>query len=198
MLEAWSYRLSISLCYLTTDSVGLALLVVLDTLTPDERLAFVLHDLFGLPFGEIGPLLGRTPAAAKQLASRERRRVRGAEIPAAPDLARQREAVDAFFAAAREGDFDALVALLHPGIVLRIDAGTQRAGASMLIRGPAAVASQAVTGIRQLPGGMAAGLRPVLVNGSAGVVVTRDGLPFAVMSFTIAGGTIAGIDGESP
>jgi RNA polymerase sigma-70 factor (ECF subfamily) len=176
------------------DSVGLALLVVLDTLTPDERLAFVLHDLFGLPFGEIGPLLGRTPAAAKQLASRARRRVRGAEIPAAPDLARQREAVDAFFAAAREGDLDALVALLHPGIVLRIDAGTQRAGASMLVRGPAAVARQAVTGIRQLLGGTAAGLRPVLVNGSAGVVVTRDGLPFAVMCFTIADGTIAGID----
>lgn len=176
------------------DSVSLALLVVLDTLTPDERLAFVLHDLFGQPFGEIGPLLSRTPAATKQLASRARRRVRRAEIPAAPDLARQREAVDAFFAAAREGDLDALVAVLHPGIVLRIDAGAQHAGTSTLVRGPAAVARQAVTGIRQLLGGPATALQPVLANGLAGVVVIRDGVPFAVMSFTIANGTIAGID----
>ena len=175
------------------DSVGLALLVVLDTLTPDERLAFVLHDLFGLPFGEIGPLLGRSPAAAKQMASRARGRVRDAEIPAASDVGRQREVVDAFFAAARGGNFDALVAVLHPGIVLRIDAGAQNAGASMLIRGPGAVARQAVTGIRQLLGGPAE-LRPVLVNGSAGVVVIRDGLPFAVMSFTTADGLITEID----
>jgi RNA polymerase sigma factor (sigma-70 family) len=176
------------------DSVGLALLVVLDTLTPDERLVFVLHDLFDLPFGEIGPLVGRTPAAAKQLASRARRRVRDAGIPAAPDLARQREVVDAFFAAARQGDFHALVAVLHPDVLLRIDAGTQHAGASMLVRGPAAVARQAAKGIRQMLSGPAAGLRPVLVNGSAGAVVTMDGRPFAVMSFTIADGTIAGID----
>jgi RNA polymerase sigma-70 factor, ECF subfamily len=179
---------------LLADSVGLALLVVLDTLTPDERLAFVLHDLFDLPFAEIGPLVGRTPAAAKQLASRARRRVRGAEIPAAPDLPRQREVVDAFFAAARQGDFHALVAVLHPGVLLRIDAGAQRTGASMLVRGPAAVAGQAVRGIRQMLGGPAAGLRPVLVNGSAGALVTVDGQPFAVMSFTIVGGKIAGID----
>jgi RNA polymerase sigma-70 factor (ECF subfamily) len=179
---------------LLADSVGLALLVVLDTLTPDERLVFVLHDLFDLPFGEIGPLAGRTPAAAKQLASRARRRVQGAEIPAAPDLARQREVVDAFFAAARRGDFDALVAVLHPDVLLRIDAGARDAGASMLIRGPAAVARQAVKGIRQMLGGPAAGLRPVLVNGSAGVVVTMDGQPFAVMSFTITDGKIAGMD----
>jgi RNA polymerase sigma-70 factor (ECF subfamily) len=179
---------------LLADSVGLALLVVLDTLTPDERLVFVLHDLFDVPFGEIGPLVGRTPAAAKQLASRARRRVQGAEIPAAPDPARQREVVDAFFAAARQGDFDALLAVLHPDVLLRIDAGAQHAEASMLVRGPAAVARQAVRGIRQMLSGPAAGLRPVLVNGSAGVVVTVDGRPFAVMSFTIAGGTIAGID----
>ena len=175
------------------DSVGLALLVVLDTLTPDERLAFVLHDLFGLPFGEIGPLLGRSPAAAKQLASRARGRVRDAEIPAASDVGRQREVVDAFFAAARGGNFDALVAVLHPGIVLRIDAGAQRAGASMLIRGPGAVARQAASGIRQLLGGPAE-VRPVLVNGSAGVIVIRDGLPFAVMGFTTADGLITEID----
>jgi RNA polymerase sigma factor (sigma-70 family) len=179
---------------LLADSVGLALLVVLDTLTPDERLVFVLHDLFDLPFGEVGPMVGRTPAAAKQLASRARRRVQGAEIPAAADLARQREIVDAFFAAARRGDFDALVAVLHPEALLRVDAGAHAAGASMLVRGPAAVARQAVRGIRQMLSGPAAGLRPVLVNGSAGAVVTVDGLPFAVMSFTIADGKIAGID----
>ena len=179
---------------LLADSVGLALLVVLDTLTPDERLVFVLHDLFDVPFGQIGLLVDRSPAAAKQLASRARRRVRGAGIPAAPDPARQREVVDAFFAAARRGDFDALVAVLHPGVLLRIDAGTQHPEASMLIRGPAAVARQAARGIRQMLRGPAAGLRPVLVNGSAGVVVTVDGQPFAVMSFTVADGKIAGID----
>jgi RNA polymerase sigma factor (sigma-70 family) len=130
------------------DSVGLALLVVLDTLTPDERLAFVLHDMFELPFKEISPLVGRTPAAAKQLASRARRRVKGAEIPADPDLARQREVVDAFFAAARRGDFDALVAVLHPDVLLRVDGGEQAPEASMLIRGSTAVARQAAMGIR--------------------------------------------------
>ena len=155
---------------------------------------FVLHDLFDLPFGEIGPLVGRTPAAAKQLASRARRRVQGAEIPAAADPARQRQLVDAFFAAARRGDFDALVAVLHSEALLRIDAGAHAGGASMLVRGPAAVARQAVRGIRQMLSGPAAGLRPVLVNGSAGVVVTVDGLPFAVMSFAIADGKIAEID----
>jgi RNA polymerase sigma-70 factor (ECF subfamily) len=179
---------------LLADSVGLALLVVLDTLTPDERLVFVLHDLFDLPFAEIGPLLGRTPAAAKQLASRARRRVRGAGIPADPDPARQREVVDAFFAAARQGDFDALVTLLQPDVLLRIDAGARDAGASILARGPAAVARQAASGIRQMLTGPAAGLRPVLVNGSAGAVVTTAGRPFAVISFTITDGKIAGID----
>src|SRR5947207_10408790 len=127
------------------DSVGLALLVVLDTLTPAERLAFVLHDMFDLPFEEIAPMVGRPPAAARQLASRARRRVKGAEVPAPdPDLARQREVVDAFFAAAREGEFDALVALLHPDAVLRSDFGARRPPAPVEVRGAAAVAGQAL------------------------------------------------------
>src|SRR5229473_1617660 len=123
---------------LLADSVGLALLVVLDTLAPAERLAFVLHDVFKVPFEEIAPMVDRTPAAARQLASRARRRVKGAEVPAPDrDLARQREVVDAFFSAARGGDFDALVAVLDPGVVLRIDAGARRPAASMVIRGAA-------------------------------------------------------------
>jgi RNA polymerase sigma-70 factor (ECF subfamily) len=120
--------------------------------------------------------------------------VRGADPPAAADHARQREIVDAFFAAAREGDLAALIAVLHPAVVLRIDAGAQHTAASMLLRGRAAVARQAANGIRQLLGDPVAGLRPVLVNGSTGVVVTRDGQPFVAMGFTIAGDTIAGID----
>jgi RNA polymerase sigma factor (sigma-70 family) len=178
---------------LLADSVGLALQVVLDTLTPAERLAFVLHDLFELPFGEIGPMVGRTPAAARQLASRARRRVKGAELPAPDaDLARQREVVDAFFAAARGGDFDALVAVLDPGVVLRIDAGAARPAASMAIRGADAVARQALTG---LAGALrVARLRPALVNGAAGVVVTLRGRPMTVMGFTIVNGKIAEID----
>ena len=179
---------------LLADSVGLALLVVLDTLTPDERLTFVLHDMFDLPFSEIGPMVGRTPAAAKQLASRARRRVKGAEIPADPDLARQREVVDAFFAAARRGDFDALVAVLHPDVLVRADTGPRHPEASLRIRGSAAVARQAAMGMRQILGSPAAGLLHVLVNGSAGVVVTRRGRPFIVMSFTVREGKIAGID----
>ena len=176
---------------LLADSVGLALLVVLDTLTPDERLAFVLHDMFELPFGEIAPIVGRTPAAAKQLASRARRRVRGASMPAPdPDPARQRAVVDAFFAAARRGDFDALVAVLHPGVVARADFGAQRPAASVVIRGADAVARQALLG-GALP---AARLHPVLVNAAPGVVVTVRGRPFAVMSFTVADGKIAEID----
>jgi RNA polymerase sigma factor (sigma-70 family) len=179
---------------LLADSVGLALLVVLDALTPDERLAFVLHDMFDLPFMEIGPMLDRTPAAAKQLASRARRRVKGAEIPARPDLARQREVVDAFFAAAREGDFDALVGVLHPDVLLRIDGGARRAGLSMLVRGSAAVARQAVSGLQRWLGHPATQLRPVLVNGSAGMLVLMDGQPATVMAFTVAGDEITEID----
>jgi RNA polymerase sigma factor (sigma-70 family) len=175
---------------LLADSVGLALLVVLDTLSPAERLAFVLHDMFDLPFEEIAPMVGRTPVAARQLASRARRRVRGAEVPAPdPDLARQRVVVDAFFSAARGGDFDALVALLDPDVVLRADAGARGPGASEVIRGAAAVAGQARRSA--MP---AAQLRPALVNGAAGVVVTVRGRPFAVMGFTVSGGKIVEID----
>jgi RNA polymerase sigma-70 factor (ECF subfamily) len=173
---------------LLADSVGLALLVVLDTLSPAERLAFVLHDMFELPFEEIAPMVGRSPAAARQLASRARRRVKGAEIPAPdPDLARQRDVVDAFFQAARGGDFDTLVALLDPDVVLRSDFGARRPAASVVIRGAAAVARQA----RALP---AAHLRPALVNGAAGVVITVRGRPFAVMGFTVTEGKIVEID----
>lgn len=179
---------------LLADSVGLALLVVLDTLTPDERLTFVLHDMFDLPFSEIGPMVGRSPAAAKQLASRARHRVKGAEIPADPDLTRQREVVDAFFAAARRGDFDALVAVLHPDVLVRADTGPRHPEASLRVRGSAAVARQAAMGMRQILGSPAAGLLHVLVNGSAGVVLTRRGRPFIVMGFTVREGKIAGID----
>ena len=172
------------------DSVGLALLVVLDTLAPAERLAFVLHDMFALPFEEIAPMLGRTPAAARQLASRARRRVKGADIPAPdPDLARQRAVVDAFFAAARGGDFDALVALLDPDVVLRADFGARHPAASRVIRGAAAVARQALLGANP-----AAHLHPALVNGAAGVVVTVRGRPMNVMGFTVAAGKIVAID----
>ena len=175
---------------LLADSVGLALLVVLDTLSPAERLAFVLHDVFELPFGEIAPMVGRTPVAARQLASRARRRVKGADVPAPdPDLARQREIVDAFFVAARGGDFDALVAVLDPDVVLRSDWGAKRPAAPRVTRGAAAVAGQALMGT--LP---AAQLHPALVNGAAGVVVTVAGRPFAVMGFIVAEGKIVEID----
>jgi RNA polymerase sigma factor (sigma-70 family) len=175
---------------LLADSVGLALLVVLDTLTPAERLAFVLHDMFQLPFEEIAPMVGRSPAAARQLASRARRRVKGAEVPAPdPDLARQRDVVDAFFQAARGGDFDALVALLDPDVVLRADFGARRPGAARVTRGAAAVARQALLGA--LP---AAELHPALVNGAAGMVITVRGRPVAVMGFTVADGRIVEID----
>jgi RNA polymerase sigma-70 factor (ECF subfamily) len=178
---------------LLADSVGLALLVVLDTLAPAERLAFVLHDMFDLPFEEIAPMVGRTPAAARQLASRARRRVKGADVPAPdPDLARQRQVVDAFFLAARGGDFDALVAVLDPDVVLRLDTGASRPAASMMIRGATAVARQALSGLTTaLP---AVHLRPALVNGAAGVIVTARGRPMTVIGFTVANGKIAEID----
>ncbi|HUY56919.1 MAG TPA: sigma-70 family RNA polymerase sigma factor [Candidatus Micrarchaeaceae archaeon] len=173
---------------LLADSVGLALLVVLDTLTPAERLAFVLHDVFGFSFQEIAPMVDRTPAAARQLASRGRRRVKGARLPSTdPDLARQREVVDAFFSAARAADFDGLVAVLHPDVVLRADFGAKRGGGSQVLRGVAAVAQQA----RPLPGSE---LHPVLVNGAPGVVVTVRGRPFAIMGFTVSAGRIVEID----
>jgi RNA polymerase sigma factor (sigma-70 family) len=178
---------------LLADSVGLALQVVLETLTPAERLAFVLHDLFELPFEEIAPMVGRTPAAARQLASRARRRVKGAGVPAPDsDLVRQREVVDAFFAAARGGDFGALVAVLDPDVVLRIDGGTAYPAQSMAIRGAEAVARQAFTGLASAL--RVARLRPALVNGAAGMVVTVRGRPFTVMGFTVVNGKIAEID----
>ena len=173
---------------LLADSVGLALLVVLDTLAPAERLVFVLHDVFGLPFEEIAPMVERTPAAARQLASRGRRRVKGATASALdPDPSRQRAVVDAFFAAARAGDFAGLVAVLDPNVVLRADFGGKRPGASRVIRGVAAVAENA----RPLPG---AQLHPVLVNGTPGVIIVVRGRPFAIMGFTVAGGRIVEID----
>jgi RNA polymerase sigma factor (sigma-70 family) len=175
---------------LLADSVGLALLVVLDTLAPAERLAFVLHDVFAVPFEEIASMVGRTPVAARQLASRARGRVQGAKIPAPdPDLARQRAVVDAFFAAARGGDFDALVAVLDPDVVLRADFGPRRPAASRVIHGAAAVARHALLGAHP-----SAYLIPALVNGAAGAVVTVRGRPFAVMGFTVAAGKIVEID----
>jgi RNA polymerase sigma-70 factor (ECF subfamily) len=172
------------------DSVGLALLVVLDTLSPAERLAFVLHDMFGLTFEEIAPMVERSPVAARQLASRARRRVRGASVPRPdPDLARQRRVVDAFLRAARGGDFEALVRLLHPEVVLRTDYGTRRPIAAPEIRGAAAVAGSATR--YSLPN---AELHPAIVNGAAGVIVTIKGRPFAIMGFTVTDGRIAAID----
>jgi RNA polymerase sigma factor (sigma-70 family) len=173
---------------LLADSVGLALIVVLETLAPAERLAFVLHDMFAVPFDEIAPVVGRSPAATRQLASRARRRVQGAAVPDT-DLTGQRAVVDAFFAAARDGDFDALVAVLDPDIVLRSDGGVLRPGASVVIRGAAAVASQAFAFRRLHPF-----VRPVLVNGTVGVVVTPHGRPLSVMAFTVRNGKIVEID----
>jgi len=176
---------------LLADSIGLALLVVLDTLAPAERLVFVLHDVFDIPFEDIAPIVGRTPAAARQLASRARRRVKGASLPPPEaDRHRQREVVDAFFSAARRGDFDGLMALLDPQVVLRSDFGTRRAPVPAVIRGAAIVAGQALLGAA-LP---TARLHPALVNGSAGVVVTARGRPFSVMGFVVSGGRIVEID----
>jgi RNA polymerase sigma factor (sigma-70 family) len=174
---------------LLAEGVGLALLVVLDTLAPAERLAFVLHDMFAVPFEEIGPIVGRSATAAKMLASRARRRVQGAAPLPDADLTRQREVVDAFFAAARDGDFDALVALLDPEAVVRLD-GAARAGISV-VRGAAAVAEQALAGG---VGRLARMAQPALVNGAAGVVVTAEGRPVAVLAFTVRQGRITEID----
>jgi RNA polymerase sigma factor (sigma-70 family) len=172
------------------DSVGLALQVVLETLPPAERLAFVLHDTFGLPFEEIAPMVGRSPAAARQLASRARRRVRGADVHSPDrDVARQREVVDAFFAAAHSGNFDALVAVLDPDVVSRIDGGTGGRVASGVLHGAETVARQTLA-----IASIAAPKHPVLVNGAAGVIITLSGQPVAVMGFTVAGGKIAEIN----
>ena len=169
------------------DSIGLALLVVLETLTPAERLAFVLHDMFSVPFGEIGAIIDRSPDAARQLASRARRRVRGAAPVPDPDLRRQREVVDAYLAAAREGRFDDLVALLDPDVVLRADGGPGIG--SQTVRGVEQVAAQAVTHAAR-----AHFAQPALVNGVAGFVVTGDGAPTVVAAFTVSGGRIVEMD----
>jgi RNA polymerase sigma-70 factor, ECF subfamily len=175
---------------LLADSVGLALLVVLETLTPSERLAFVLHDTFGVPFEEIAPMIDRTPAAARQLASRARRRVRGAPTMPDPDLPKQREVVEAFLAATRAGDFEALLAVLDPGVVFRIDTGARTGIAPALVSGAADVARQAATQGRKF----APLCRPALVNGAAGIVVGALGSAFAVAGITVINGRIAAID----
>jgi RNA polymerase sigma-70 factor (ECF subfamily) len=175
---------------LLAESVGLALQVVLETLAPLERLAFVLHDMFDLPFEAIAPMVGRSPATTRQLASRARRRVRDADVrDPDPDIARQREVVDAFFAAAHGGDLDALVAILDPEAVARTDGGAAYPDASGVLRGARAVAGQTLM-IAQpsLP------KRPVLVNGAAGVVVTVGTQLLAVMGFTVSRGKIVEID----
>jgi RNA polymerase sigma-70 factor (ECF subfamily) len=174
---------------LLADSVGLALLVVLEALTPAERLAFVLHDMFAVPFDEIAPMIERSPAATRQLASRARRRVQGQAPAPDPDLARQREVVDAFLAATRNGDFDALVAVLDPDVVLRADGGTVRARHTVVVHGARAVAEQAVLAQRLAPFA-----RPALINGTAGVVAAAAGRVLSVMGFTVAHGKIIAID----
>jgi RNA polymerase sigma factor (sigma-70 family) len=174
---------------LLADSVGLALLVVLDTLAPAERLAFVLHDMFAVPFDEIAPMIERSPAAARQLASRARRRVQDGAPAPDRDPTRQRAVVDAFFAAARDGDFEALVSVLDPDVVLRSDGGAARPGATFAIHGARGVAESALTFARLSPF-----VTPALVNGAAGVVVAPRGRPFSVMAFTVTGGRIVAID----
>ena len=169
----------------SADSVGLALLVVLDTLTPAERLAFVLHDMFAVPFDEIAAVVGRTTAATRQLASRARRRVQGATPVPDPDLARQREVVDAFLAASQGGDFDALVAVLDPDVVLRADTGV---GILKVVRGAEAVSAQALSFAR-----FAHSSVPALVNGTVGMVNAPDGRLQSVMAVTITNGRIVEI-----
>ncbi len=173
---------------LLADSVGLALLVVLDTLGPAERLAFVLHDIFAVPFDEIAPIVDRSPDAARQLASRARRRVRGERVVPDADLTRQREVVDAFMTAARSGDFEALVAVLDPDVVLRADAGAL-SSASRVVRGAANVASQALSF-----SGHGLLSQPALINGVPGAVTTLNGLPIAVGALTVRGGKVVAID----
>jgi RNA polymerase sigma-70 factor, ECF subfamily len=175
---------------LLADSVGLALLVVLDALSPPERLAFVLHDMFAVPFDEIAPIVERSPAVTRQLASRARRRVQRATPFPDADLRGQREIVDAFLAASREGDFEALIAILDPDVVLRADGGAARAAGSRLVRGAQAVAKQTLTFARSGAGEPT----PALVNGGAGAVIAVRGRPVSVAGFTIRHGRIVEID----
>jgi RNA polymerase sigma-70 factor, ECF subfamily len=174
---------------LLANSVGLALLGVLETLGPEERVAFVLHDMFSVPFEQVAELLDRSPAAARKAASRARKRVESE--PTAPDvsLERQWEVVDAFFEASREGDFEALVEVLHPEVVLRSDGGAARPSANHVIRGATEVAARAQTFAHLAPF-----VQPALVNGVPGVVVAPQGKPFSVLAFTVAGDRIAAID----
>jgi RNA polymerase sigma-70 factor (ECF subfamily) len=168
------------------DSVGSALLVVLDTLAPSERLTFVLHDMFAVPFDEIAPIVGRSPTATRQLASRARRRVQGVAPDPDADPARQREIVQAFLAASRNGDFDALLAVLDPDVLLRADPGATPPGASSEVRTATAVANTFV--------GRAAGAQLAVVDGSAGAVWAPRGKPRAVFAFTFTGGKIVEIE----
>jgi RNA polymerase sigma-70 factor (ECF subfamily) len=171
---------------LLADSLGLALLVVLETLNPAERLAYVLHDMFAMPFDDIAPIVERSPAATRQLASRARRRVEGEAAVPDPDLGRQREVVGAFMAASREGNFERLVAVLHPDVVLRADMAL---GVSRHVRGAEAVARQA-----RMYHTLDRFSRPALVNGAAGIVVASGERTYAVMGFTVADGKIVAID----
>jgi RNA polymerase sigma-70 factor (ECF subfamily) len=175
---------------LIADAVGLALLVVLETLTPPERLAFVLHDMFAVSFEEIAPIVGRTPAAARQLASRGRRRVQGGTPAPEPDRAQQRELVDAFLAAARGGDFEGLLEVLDPDVVFRIDAG----GVSPRARPPVTGAAEVARTLLARAPRFARFARPAVVNGAAGLVVASGPSPIAVVGFTVAGGRIVEID----
>jgi RNA polymerase sigma-70 factor (ECF subfamily) len=172
---------------LLADAVGLALLVVLETLSPPERLAFVLHDMFALPFDEIAPIVDRSPAATRQLASRARRRIQGERRVPDADVSAQQRVVDAYLAAAREGDFDALVAVLDPDVVLHADLG--REGGTQEVRGAELVARQALGYSR-----MGLVVRPALVNGALGGVAMLDGKPFSVGAFTIRGSRIVEMD----
>jgi len=175
---------------LLADSVGLALLVVLDTLTPPERLSFVLHDMFGVPFDQIAPIVGRSPTATRQLASRARSRVRGRAPDPDADLAVQRRVVDAFLAAARAGDFEALVEVLDPGVVFRVDAGPLAPQTGTHLVGAAAAARAVLAmGSRYAPL-----CEPALVNGAPGLVVAPSGRLLAASAFTVVGGRIASID----
>ncbi|MGH7608733.1 MAG: sigma-70 family RNA polymerase sigma factor [Acidimicrobiales bacterium] len=174
---------------LLADSVGLALLVVLETLSPPERLAYVLHDMFAVPFDEIAAIVERSPQAARQLASRARRRVRASAPSPDADLSVQREVADAFLAAAREGDFAALVAVLDPGVVVRVDLGAVPGGGLREVQGAAAVAGQALTYAR-----LGVSVRPALINGAPGAVTMRGGRPVSVGAFTVRGGKIVALD----
>jgi RNA polymerase sigma factor (sigma-70 family) len=174
---------------LIADGVGLALYVVLETLSPAERLAFVLHDMFAVPFDDIATIAGRSPAAARQLASRARRRVQGARAQPDVGLTEQQRLVDAFFAAARDGDFDALLEILDPEVVLRVDAGPGGA----LARPPIVGAEQVVAEARHWAAMTPLG-RPAVVNGAAGAVIGRPGRPFAVVAVTVAEGRITALD----